>query len=179
VANFSEILSDNANLASLTVSEGELTPEFSPDIVTYTVEVEHEIETITITGIAEDEKATVTGNVTDYAISVGNNGFEITVTAEDNSTKVYTVTVTRKEPGSIDEYQVTNYKIYPNPANSSVTIESENLIRELTVFDALGKKLQDIKNINEKSYQLDVNNYPNATYYLQIDGVSMKLVVNH
>ena len=178
VANFGVRLSDNANLATLTVSEGELTPAFLPTHVTYTVEVEYEIETISITGIAEDEKATVTGNVTDYAISVGNTDFEITVTAEDNSTKIYTVTVTRKRESGIDEYQVANYKIYPNPANSSVTIESENLIHELTIFDALGKKLQDIKNINEKSYQLDVNNYPNATYYLQIDGVSMKLIVN-
>jgi hypothetical protein len=174
-ANF---LSNNANLTSLTVSQGELTPSFSPTIENYSVDVEYNIETISITGTAAHSKATVSGNVTDSPIEVGENEFTITVTAEDSSTKDYFVKVVRAEGTSITNYQAENIKIYPNPASSFVNIESQDIINDIIIFDSFGKKIRQITNIGEKTYQLDVKDYVNAIYYLQINGVTMKLVVN-
>jgi M6 family metalloprotease-like protein len=174
VANFK---SNNANLLSLTVSTGELTPEFSPNTTNYTVNVDFEDETISITGVAEDAQATVTGNVTNSPLTVGDNSFTLTVTAEDNTTKSYEVTVVRAV-NVIENYQSHTLKIYPNPAHSEVTIESENMINEIVIFDSFGRKLQEIKNISEKYYQLDIRNYINNIYYLQVDGVTVKIVVS-
>ncbi|MCL2511079.1 MAG: M6 family metalloprotease domain-containing protein [Bacteroidales bacterium] len=92
VANFG---SSNANLASLTMSSGELTPDFSPTTTDYTVHVSNTVSTITITGVAQDANATVTDNVTDAPLIVGNNKFTINVKAQDNTTKKYSVTVVR------------------------------------------------------------------------------------
>jgi M6 family metalloprotease-like protein len=176
VANFK---SSNANLTSLTASSGVLTPAFSATTVNYTVDVDYEIEMISITGVAANTSATVSGNVTNSPIEVGENNFTITVTAEDSSTKDYFVKVVRaKEGNTIDNYQANSIKIYPNPASSWVNIISDNHINDIIIYDAFGKKIQEINNIGEKSYQLDVKNYVNAIYYLQIDGVTMKLMIN-
>jgi M6 family metalloprotease-like protein len=94
VANFK---SNNANLNSLTVSEGTLTPDFDSDTTNYSVDVANSVTAITITGVAQDANATVSGNVTDEPLNVGDNDFTITVTAQDNSTKEYLVTVIRAE----------------------------------------------------------------------------------
>ena len=91
-----EGLSSNANLISLTVNPGTLTPAFSPNTTNYTVNVANSVTAITITGEAEDPNATVTGNVTDAPLNVGNNDFTITVTAQDGTTiKNYNVEVIR------------------------------------------------------------------------------------
>jgi len=92
VANFK---STNNNLGSLTLSSGTLTPDFSPTVTDYKVDVVGAVSTITITGVPEDATATVTGNVTDAPLKVGANYFTITVTAQSNATKKYYITVTR------------------------------------------------------------------------------------
>jgi M6 family metalloprotease-like protein len=97
--------SNNANLASLTVSSGSLTPAFSSNTTNYTVNVDNTVATITITGVAQDPNATVSGNVTNTLITVGNNNFTITVTAQDNTTvKEYYVTVIRADK---NQYTIT------------------------------------------------------------------------
>lgn len=86
--------SSNNYLASLLSSE-ELTPSFDRETINYQVTVPNEVDTISISGVAEDANATVTGNDT-YNLSVGNNSILITVTAEDNSFRVYTIAVYRE-----------------------------------------------------------------------------------
>ena len=174
VANFK---SNNANLTSLTVSPGELTPAFAPDVVNYTVDVTHDIETISITGIAASSKAAVTGNVTNNPLETGETNFTITVTAEDNTIKDYVVKVIRAG-NAIDNYQAQKIKIFPNPAGSLVNIVSENNMNAIIIFDSFGKKVKEINNIGKTSYQLDIKDYIRNIYYLNVDGVTLKLVVS-
>ncbi|MCL2042178.1 MAG: M6 family metalloprotease domain-containing protein [Bacteroidales bacterium] len=102
VANFK---SKNANLTSLTVNHGTLSPTFNSNTTNYTVNVENTITTITITGKAADANATVTGNVTNAPLTVGNNNFTIKVTAQDGTTtKSYNVAVTR---ATASQYTIT------------------------------------------------------------------------
>ncbi|SHO43179.1 leucine-rich repeat protein [Anaerocolumna xylanovorans] len=87
--------SSNANLASLTVSGGTLSPAFDPGTTGYSVSVANSVSSITAGATAADAGATVTGAGA-KALSVGANTITITVTAEDGvTTKTYTVTVTR------------------------------------------------------------------------------------
>jgi len=92
VANFK---SNNANLSNLTVSQGVLTPTFSPNTTNYTVNVDYSVTTIDVTGTAADPLATVTGNVTNAPLSAGENNFTVKVTAQSNVTKNYYVKVIR------------------------------------------------------------------------------------
>jgi hypothetical protein len=87
--------SDDASLSNLTVSEGELTPEFNSALYDYTVDVGYNITNITIAATSTDANATVTGDGQKTLIT-GENFFEIKVIAEDGTTILtYTVTVHR------------------------------------------------------------------------------------
>ena len=83
-------------LKSLTVSEGQLSPEFNPVLTNYTVKVPNEIRSISIESIPVRASDRVTGAGI-HSLVEGNNIFPITVSNADNSVqKVYTVTVKRQ-----------------------------------------------------------------------------------
>jgi len=87
--------SRNTNLASLSVSNGTLVPEFHSDTIFYTVAIPSCIEEVTLTATAADSAASVLGTGT-KALNVGENTFNVMATAQDTSfTKTYTVLVNR------------------------------------------------------------------------------------
>lgn len=93
-------LSKNANLATLTVSAGELSPAFAASKTEYELYVLNEVDKITINATAADANATVSGTVTDKALTVGDNPVAITVTAQDTTvTKTYNIVVKRLKAG--------------------------------------------------------------------------------
>ena len=98
-------VSTDANLAALTLSAGTLDPVFAADTTAYTVSVDSDVASVMVTPTVN---AAVTASVsvagTDVSsgtpsaaipLMVGENDIDITVTAEDASTKTYTVTITR------------------------------------------------------------------------------------
>ncbi len=98
--------STNAYLDDLTLSSGVLSPVFTKDRETYTVNVPNSVNNITFTPVVEDiGKATVTVNgqssTTAVPLTVGVNVIKVVVTAEDGVTKnTYTITVNRAQPSS-------------------------------------------------------------------------------
>lgn len=86
---------NNANLGSITIDNGILSPEFHADKTDYIVYLPYEITSFTAGGKAVDSKAkSVKGETKE--LTVGDNEFKVTVTAEDGTTKkVYTLTVVR------------------------------------------------------------------------------------
>ena len=91
------VLSQNAELASLTVSAGTLDPAFSPSVTSYSVSVGNVVESIAVTGTVADPGAKVSdNNGSVQRLSVGSNTIPIVVTAADGRTaKSYVVTVVR------------------------------------------------------------------------------------
>ncbi|MDR3246516.1 MAG: cadherin-like beta sandwich domain-containing protein [Prevotellaceae bacterium] len=95
------VLSSDATLKSLTVSDGTLTPAFNAATIEYSVEVANSLTSITITGTANDDNAMVLGNAMNIPLATDMVVVSIVVTAEDGTTtKTYTVTVTREELSS-------------------------------------------------------------------------------
>ncbi|MDL2312947.1 cadherin-like beta sandwich domain-containing protein, partial [Bacteroidales bacterium OttesenSCG-928-B11] len=93
------VLSTDATLSDLTVSEGTLTPAFVSTTLDYTVTVANSITQLTIAATATHANATVSGAGLKDNLLVGANPFAITVTAEDGATTlVYNVVVTREAP---------------------------------------------------------------------------------
>ncbi|WP_165452623.1 cadherin-like beta sandwich domain-containing protein [Paenibacillus thalictri] len=112
--------SSNAELSNLTLSSGSLIPAFAG---TYTANVEHSVSSVTVTPtLSAADSASVTASVYDGSgtrvsgphvlasaaaspslpLAVGNNVISILVTAEDGSTRTYTVTVTRAASSNAD-----------------------------------------------------------------------------
>lgn len=99
-------LSGNANLSGLTLSDVTLIPGFNPALLSYTAAVESDIFQVTVTPTAADSAATISVNGT--AVQSGNpsapilldagllNSILILVTAQDQTTKTYTVNVFRQ-----------------------------------------------------------------------------------
>ncbi len=102
--------SSNANLDSLTLSKGTLSPAFSPTITNYTVSAYSGLSSITVTQCSQDTHASVTIDAPNVqgplgcgvssdpiTLSVGSNVIRLIVTAQDGTVKTYTVTVIRAE----------------------------------------------------------------------------------
>ena len=96
--------SSDAALSALSLSSGTLSPVFGADTTAYTASVVNSVTSLKVTPTANDANATVT--VQDVSVSsgsesgwinlaVGDNAINVVVTAEDVSTKTYTITVTR------------------------------------------------------------------------------------
>ena len=101
-------LSTDATLSSLALSDAPFT--FASDTTSYDVNVANGVDETTVTPTTNDGGATYAiklGGVADgdgtVSLAVGSNVITIEVTAEDGeTTKTYTVTVTRAEPPSTD-----------------------------------------------------------------------------
>lgn len=97
--------SSNANLTSLSLSTGTLSPAYSQSITAYAANVPNGVTTIKVSPVTESTNATVTVNGTAVAsgaesanipLSVGTNTITTLVTAQDQVTKItYATTVTR------------------------------------------------------------------------------------
>ena len=93
--------SSEAALASLKVSPGQLSPAFSPDVMSYTVNVGGDVDKIAVSADAKDAKAKtkVTGG---SGLKTGANTVVCKVTAEDGQTvKSYTITVNKSESSEV------------------------------------------------------------------------------
>ena len=102
VTNPSSSASSNANLSSLKVSAGSLSPSFSPSRTSYTVNVGEDVSVCTISATPQDSAATVSVGGSKN-LSMGKNVRTVTVTAENGATKTYTITINRGEGGTSSE----------------------------------------------------------------------------
>ncbi|PWK13487.1 cadherin-like beta sandwich domain-containing protein [Tumebacillus permanentifrigoris] len=98
------VASTNANLSSLTLSAGTLSPAFAAGTTSYTASVGNGVSSVAVTPTVADSTATVkvngsaatSGSASAIPLNVGSNTITVLVTAQDGSTtKSYTVTVTR------------------------------------------------------------------------------------
>ena len=76
-----------------------------------------------------------------------------------------------------------NLSISPNPANSLLYINSNNLVQHAELLDMMGKRVFASQNNKTNSLSIDVSKLPNGNYALKttIDGVTkvQKIVVSH
>lgn len=86
--------SSNANLASIKLSSGALTPAFNANTTSYSVTVKYSVDSITITGAVADGGATYVGGGT-FGLNIGDNSRVLTVTAADGTKKSYTINIKR------------------------------------------------------------------------------------
>lgn len=95
--NPEEEKNNNANLKELSIENVELSPNFDANVTEYVVKlVDYENTKLNVTATAEDEKSTVKIEGQNN-IKIGENTITITITAEDGTIKIYTVTVINEE----------------------------------------------------------------------------------
>lgn len=125
--------SKDADLKSLSVSKGVLSPSFNKDTLNYKVEVDNEVDSITIKASKHESHQKITGTG-EKKLSEGNNKIEIKVTAQKGNTKTYIVNVYRKEL---------------NPISVTINEKEYTIVRkdeDLPTYKTYTKKMIDYEN---------------------------------
>lgn len=118
--------SDNANLKSLSLSNGKLSPSFSASRTSYTATVANSVTQCRVYATASDSgaKVSVSG---DSALKVGKNTRTVTVTAPSGAQKTYTITITRlaenEEPTDSSDTSGTESTEEPNSNPLETTVD--------------------------------------------------------
>ena len=86
--------SSNANLSNLGIRPNDFSG-FTPGTTTYNVTVPEDVESVEVYATAQDSVATVLGTGS-QTLAYGENALNVVVTAEDGTTKTYTINVTRE-----------------------------------------------------------------------------------
>lgn len=135
--------STNKALKDLVVENYKLSPDFTPETTKYSLDVKGDVDKLEITPVLQDEKSkfTIEGNDN---LKVGNNIVKITVTAEDGTTRIYTIAVakTNADGTPAEMLQLKDLKV--NNANLNPTFSSEITNYTVEVEDPSSIKASDI-----------------------------------
>ena len=148
--------STDNSLKELTLNNG--TINFASGTTTYNVEVDS--DKTTISAVANDTKATVKG-VGAKTLNYGANKFQIVVTAENGSTKTYTLNITRKDNRSTDntlkELTINNGTI--NFASGTTTYNVEVDSDKTTISAVANDTKATVKGVGAKTLNYGANKF--------------------
>ena len=68
-------------------------------------------------------------------------------------------------------FEFGDFIMYPNPANNTIQISMKNVddtIENLTITDILGKTVKNIGDITSNEVSVDVSNFANGVYFVEI-----------
>lgn len=124
------VTSSDCTLATLSISQGTMEPEFSPSITQYTITVAEDVSAIAAFGVANDVNASVIESTGFSDLQLGSNNAVVTVQGLDKTTLSYNFTVIR---GSVEavidtpvENEDTSTDIITNPDETVEDTEVEN-----------------------------------------------------
>lgn len=141
------------NLYSLNASVGTFDTAFDKDVTVYTLTVPYDTKEVILSGSLEDTLSTVDG-LYKYELSEDKTTAIITVTAEDGSTKVYTVYIIKEKPPVVPTpvvyyYSSNNYLKTLEAKGYEIKFDRDTLEYELSVNNDV--KSLDITAIAEDS----------------------------
>ncbi|MDH5546044.1 MAG: cadherin-like beta sandwich domain-containing protein [Gammaproteobacteria bacterium] len=132
-------LSNNANLASLSVTGGAIDQTFDPALTSYTVTVGYLVNSLQVTATVEDtgvssmtmnsvalSDGVVSSNLVSLAVGANTGAVSLMVTAQDGTTKTYTIDVARDDVSTFAQqaYAKANDAASANPGATSATYEA-------------------------------------------------------
>lgn len=108
--------------------------------------------------------------------------FKIRTDCEDTAVYSNPVIVVTQSQQSVSSFDgASSWSLYPNPANTVVTVEAEGM-RNVIVFDATGRDVLR-RNVSSDTERFDVSGLENGVYFFRIetaDRMSVrKCIVNH
>ncbi len=75
-------------------------------------------------------------------------------------------------PLNRDAFTYNAFSVYPNPAQNSFTVRcnENNAISSITIYDSNGKKMMDVKNINQAEKTVNSSELATGVYVLEVVG---------
>ncbi|MBQ6840677.1 MAG: cadherin-like beta sandwich domain-containing protein [Bacilli bacterium] len=166
-------LSSNNNLSNLTVEGYEITPEFSKDVLEYSVKVNEDETKVKINATAEDKTATISG-AGEVEVSAGSNSFDIVVIAQNGSEKTYklNVEVIDKNPINVevDGKKYTVVKIASNLTKPESYVEKNLVIQEFDIPGFYSEVTEfNLVGLKDEEGNVSLFIYENDTYKKYIE----------
>ncbi|GEM_PF-1302576 len=152
VVNRAAAPSTNSDLNALSISEGTLTPSFSPGTTSYTVDVVYDVSSVTVTAAVYDSSAalrvngsSVTSGSASSALALveGENTITVVVTAEDGTTRNYTIVVNRAADDRDDRHSGNGNTGNNQTTTEEITVEVESGNDGTTVSTTTIKRTKD------------------------------------
>ncbi len=100
-----KVLSSNANLKSLSLNTGSISPKFSANTTSYTAKVSNTVTKVNVTARTADSGAKVVSVTGNSNLKVGANNVVVTVQAANGTQKTYTIVVTRLAEGELTDQE--------------------------------------------------------------------------
>ena len=137
--------SDNT-LKSIVLSNGSLSPVFSPKTKNYTATVDNSVTSLSISATPTNQTAKVTSVSGNDNLQVGENTITITVKAENGVTATYTIVVTRRDAtdpeNSEAQEEKKSYEINGSNWGLSTEITEEEVLQDFTMSSILIDNLE-------------------------------------
>lgn len=137
--------SDNT-LKSIVLSNGSLSPAFSPKTKNYTATVDNSVTSLSISATPTNQTAKVTSVSGNDNLQVGENKITITVKAENGVTATYTIVVTRRDAtdpeNSEAQEEKKSYEINGSNWGISTEITEEEVLQDFTLSSILIDNLE-------------------------------------
>ncbi|QHT61022.1 family 16 glycosylhydrolase [Paenibacillus lycopersici] len=150
-------LSDDAALGSLTVDAAALAPAFDPASTAYTVNVDNATDSIVIHAAANDANASVAGDGT-HDLAIGTNVIPVTVTAQDGTKKIYTITVIRAAAAPADTVNISGVQVRFTVQNGTALLDLSDKSLVQSILNNAGKDIAiDLSAANTAAVKVTIN----------------------
>ena len=78
-----------------------------------------------------------------------------------------TATTEIVNPLSTPDFESNQFRLYPNPVNSVLTIASKSIVDLVRIYDVNGRLLRNVKE-HAETIAIDVSSLVNGMYFLEI-----------
>ena len=79
---------------------------------------------------------------------------------------------------NVDDYQLSGFSIYPNPAENSVTIDfGTNTPKSAFIYDISGRMVLTRSGIDQQTITVDVSRLNAGIYFVKIGDTTQKLII--
>ena len=126
---------------------------------------------------SNQEVWTASGNI-DFSGIIGTNinlAFHYTSSGTDGGSSAYwqidDILLTGDVAESINDIN-SKIKIYPNPANQIVNINSLNKIEDINIYSVIGQKVLNFDNLNTNNYEINIRNIIKGIYFIEIKDIN-------
>lgn len=175
--------SNNADLSSMIISDGILSPSFNSNITQYEVIVPYEVDNLNIEAKTSSPNAQITSITGNNNLTVGTNNASVTVIAEDGTLKIYSIKILRQPSTnnfldnlSIKDNNNTEYidTFLKTKLNYNITVSNE--IDKIIIDAKAEDNSSKVVGLGEKT--LDIGNNSLEIGVTSASGIERVYVVN-
>lgn len=129
-------------------------------------------------------RAFSTGNTNDYTFAYADNSIDFacammssasfSMAYHGGTNRGYSLDTPLSTALSINDFEKNKIAFYPNPTSSAFSIQTDDEVKQVSIYDATGKQIVVFKNQKES---LDISNLPSGIYFAEIENSNNEIFI--